>query len=362
MDLDCHSFSSFDAFVSCTNMFFDKHKASWISKLRLSIRTPVGVDDTTYLTPWIDSAITHNIQHLDVHFSCLYKGNDPGVVSLPCLKIMQLEYVKYPNEATFVKLISGSPVLEYLTVIRAPTNNSNVLIVCSQTLKRIYINQFIRFDEQNGVVIDAPLLEILMIKCYLTNNLKIINLGLTPKIDIDIPFITIDVFDANDSSKRSVVHNFFASISRARCLAISHATVKVIEKLEPQLQFSYLSQLSASFSMFDLKMLPRILRSCPKLKSLILELVDDRHRKNGEPTVMFSSVPPCLISSLKFVELKSPILGYEGEIELVRYFLKNSRVLEKLNLRFKNHNRKKSKHVILQELLAIPRFLGNWVI
>ena len=73
MDLDCHSFSSFDAFVSCTNMFFDKHKASWIRKLRLSIRTPVGVDDTTYLTPWIDSAITHNIQHLDVHFSCLYK-------------------------------------------------------------------------------------------------------------------------------------------------------------------------------------------------------------------------------------------------------------------------------------------------
>ncbi|CAN6869299.1 unnamed protein product, partial [Brassica oleracea] len=366
MDLDCHSFSSFDAFVSCTNMFFDKHKASWIRKLRLSIRTPVGVDDTTYLTPWIDSAITHNIQHLDVHFSCLYKGNDPGVVTLPCLKIMQLEYVKYPNEATFVKLISGSPVLEDLTVIRAPTNNSNVLIVCSQTLKRIYINQFIRFDEQNGVVIDAPLLEILMIKCYLTNNLKIINLGLTPKIDIDIPFITIDVFDANDSSKRSVVHNFFASISRARCLANSHATVKVIEKLEPQLQFSYLSQLSASFSMFDLKMLPRILRSCPKLKSLFLlmnssnlfyniELVDDRHRKNGEPTVMFSSVPPCLISSLKFVELKSPILGYEEEIELVRYFLKNSRVLEKLSLRFKNHNRKKSKHVILQELLAIPR-------
>lgn len=81
----------------------------------------------------------------------------------------------------------------------------------------------------------------------------------------------------------------------------------------------------------------------------------DRPRDNGEPKVMFSSVPPCLISSLKFAELKSPILGYEGEIELVRYFLKNSRVLEKLSLRFENHNRKKAKSVILQELLAIPR-------
>ncbi|XP_013610430.1 PREDICTED: F-box/FBD/LRR-repeat protein At1g51370-like [Brassica oleracea var. oleracea] len=193
-----------------------------------------------------------------------------------------------------------------------------------------------------------------MIKCYLTKNLKIINIGFTAKVDIDISLGTSYDLDANGSSKKSMVCNFFASISRTRCLAISRITVKVIKKLEPQLQFPYLSQFSASFSVFDLKVLPIILWSCPKLKSLILDLVD-RPRDNGEPKVMFSSVPPCLISSLKFAELKSPILGYEGEIELVRYFLKNSRVLEKLSLRFENHNRKKAKSVILQELLAIPR-------
>ncbi|CAN6861034.1 unnamed protein product [Brassica oleracea] len=165
-----------------------------------------------------------------------------------------------------------------------------------------------------------------MIKCYLTKNLKIINIGFTAKVDIDISLGTSYDLDANGSSKKSMVCNFLASISRTRCLAISHITVKVIKKLGPQLQFPYLSQLSASFSVFDLKVLPIILRSCPKLKSLIL-----------------------------FAELKSPILGYEGEIELVRYFLKNSRVLEKLSLRFENHNRKKEKYVILQELLAIPR-------
>ncbi|XP_018510979.1 F-box/FBD/LRR-repeat protein At5g53840 [Brassica rapa] len=96
-----------------------------------------------------------------------------------------------------------------------------------------------------------------------------------------------------------MVCKFFASISRARCLAIIHITVKVIKQLEPQLQFPYLSQLSASFSVFDLKVLPIILRSCPKLESLILDLVD-RPRDSGEPKVMFSSMPPCLISSLKF--------------------------------------------------------------
>lgn len=365
LDLDSHSFSSFDAFVSFTDMFFDKHKVSWIRKLRLSIRTH-GVDDTSYLTPWIDAAITHNIQHLDVHFAYLFKDpvqiplnlytcatlvhlrlygafmvNAPEVVSLPCLKIMQLEFVKHLNEATLVKLISGSPVLEDLTVLKPST----VLKVCSQTLKRVYINQPL----QSGVVIDAPLLQFLMIKCYLTNNFKIINIGFTAKVYIDISLGTSYDLDRYGSSKKSMVCNFFASISRARCLAISYITVKVIKKIEPQLQFPYLSQLSASFSVFDLNVLPMILRSCPKLKSLILDLVD------GEPKVVFSSVPPCLISSLKFVELKSPILGYEGEIELVRYFLKNSRVLDKLCLRFEKHNMKKAKYIILQELLAIPR-------
>lgn len=137
-------------------------------------------------------------------------------------------------------------------------------------------------------------------------------------------------------------------------------------------------------------MLPTVLKSCPKLKSLILvmnsfnpliyigsealyiyiystcfffssfgfsfvqELVD-RPRKNREPKLTFSFVPPCLVSSLRFVELKSPVLGYEGEIKLVRYFLKNSRILERMSLRFENYYRKKAKHVILQQLLAIPR-------
>lgn len=33
-DLDSHSFSSFDALVRFTNSLFDKHKLSWIHKLR----------------------------------------------------------------------------------------------------------------------------------------------------------------------------------------------------------------------------------------------------------------------------------------------------------------------------------------
>ncbi|CAN8302015.1 unnamed protein product [Cochlearia groenlandica] len=78
-------------------------------------------------------------------------------------------------------------------------------------------------------------------------------------------------------------------------------------------------------------------------------------KKNKEPRVTLSMATPCMASSLKFVELKNPIYGYDEEIELVRYFLKNSRILEKLSLRIKNNYRKKSKDRIVKEFLAMPR-------
>lgn len=64
---------------------------------------------------------------------------------------------------------------------------------------------------QNGVVIDPPLLQSLMIKCYLTKNLKIINIGFTAKVDIDISLGTSYDLDANGSSKK--LKAWFASSS-----------------------------------------------------------------------------------------------------------------------------------------------------
>ncbi|KAF3548458.1 hypothetical protein DY000_02001412 [Brassica cretica] len=101
-------------------------------------------------------------------------------------------------------------------------------------------------------------------------------------------------------------------------------------------------------------MLPAILESCPKLQSLILELIKDpSYKKNREPKLMFSTVPPCLVSSLKVVELIRLIPKYEGEVELVRYFLKNSPILEKLRL--DTYYTKKGMRNFLKEVVALPR-------
>ncbi|CAH2070082.1 unnamed protein product [Thlaspi arvense] len=115
-----------------------------------------------------------------------------------------------------------------------------------------------------------------------------------------------------------------------------------------------LTYLNAKFSILELEILPKVLENCPKLESLILEVVKNtRHNMNTEPYMMFSTVPSCLVTSLKYVELKRLISKYEGEIELVRYLLKNSTVLEKLKL--DTHYSKKAMSAFLKEVVAMPR-------
>lgn len=107
-------------------------------------------------------------------------------VFLPCLKILHLKFVKYTNETTLEKLISCSPVLEDLTIVKYSEDNAKVIQVRSQTLKRVDIHRW--FDRHNGLVIDTPLLQFLRIKTHSIENIEFINLGFTTNVDIDVNF------------------------------------------------------------------------------------------------------------------------------------------------------------------------------
>ncbi|XP_023633225.1 F-box/FBD/LRR-repeat protein At1g51370-like [Capsella rubella] len=363
LDLDAVSDSYMDDFASFGDRFFYPHKVSWIHKFRLkNIHVPYGEFN---LPIWIDAVTSRRIQYLDVD----YYGHDNvplsiytcktlvhlrlccaslpnAVVSLPCLKILHLEYVRWRNETTLHKLISGTPVLEDLILIRSPNNfNAHVLQLSSHTLKRIDIDM----DESpTQVVIDAPQLQCLRTKVYAAKSFKIINSKFPSKLDIDLR-------SALFYPTENVIHNILDDISRVRDLVISSNTWK--EFFFCSRQFLNLSRLNVRFDISDLEMLSTILESCTKLESLTLEIIKDQsmrsHKEKREPNVMFSAVPECLESSLKFVELKRSIPSYEGEMELIRYFLKNSKILEKLRLNV--YYTYKAKCAFLTEVVAIPR-------
>ncbi|XP_020871769.1 F-box/FBD/LRR-repeat protein At1g51370-like [Arabidopsis lyrata subsp. lyrata] len=369
LDLDSYAFSNFYKFVRFVESFIYSNNESWIRKLRLYISHDHGMCD---ISSWIDAVARRRIHHIDLSFDLTYQPDkippltlrlytcetlvhlrlygatlvDAEFVALPCLKILHLEYVSYPNESTLEKLISGSPVLKDLTIIRYLAYNAKVLRVRSQTVKKIHI-------DHSRVVIDAPLLQSLRTKIYKTKNFEIINLGFFTKLDIDVVFISHRTYYS------SMIHDIITDISMVKELVINNGIWKDIflySKSGPVQQFRNLSSLNAGFTKTDLELLPLILESCPKLESLTLELVEDQYmrcEKNKEPNVMFSTVPQCLVSSLKFVELKRSIPMYEGEMELVRYLLKNSTILKKLRLDL--YYSQRAMGDFLKELFAMPK-------
>ncbi|EOA14506.1 hypothetical protein CARUB_v10027726mg, partial [Capsella rubella] len=369
LDLSPDAFPNFDAFVSFVERFFVYHsdRDLWIRKLRLRFgyRHYLVMYD---LASWVDAVTKCRIQHLDVscfrnHQNqiliplCLYTCETlvhlrlsnvsmctAEFVSLPCLKFMCLAHIKYPNETTLQKLISGSPILEDLTIIRYSDDEykATVLQVRSHTLKRVYINEFTQ------VVIDAPLLQCLKATGSSTKNFHIVHLGSSAKLDVG--------YFGHMSS--SMILDIMTDMSRFRELIIGNAIRKEICKYSKSVlpQFRVLSRLNVKFSKSGIELLPLFLESCPKLESLVMELVKERlkhGKKEKETKVMFSTVPRCLVSSLKSMEWKRLIPGYVGETELVRYFLKNSKILEKL--RVDVYYTEKTKCAFLQELLKMPR-------
>ncbi|KAG2333066.1 hypothetical protein Bca52824_004246 [Brassica carinata] len=281
-----------------------------------------GINDRknkSLLTQWTDIATRRKIEHLDVrYFDPCSDATMPvslytcktlvhlrlswvavanfEVVSLPCLKIMHLECIRHLTEPTVEKLILGSPVLEDLTIIR-DTSGERFIEVRSNTLKRIHK------DSCTEVVIDAPLLEYLSTSVHFGKNFKIINLGCSTTLDIDSVYPRV-------TCTKPLIYDILTDIPRFRGLVTSRYILK--------------------------------------------ELIKDLRykKKNREPKLMFSTVPPCLVSSLKVVELIRLVPRYRGEVELVRYFLNNSQILEKLRL---DTYYTKGQSVIFLKIFALPR-------
>ncbi|KAG5409330.1 hypothetical protein IGI04_005649 [Brassica rapa subsp. trilocularis] len=294
--------------------------------------------------------------------------SDAEFVSLPSLKTMHLEYIEFPNEATFETLVLCSPVLECLKIVVA-SDDEKVFRVHSRSLKRLTFERVSPFlFDSAGVVIDAPRLCFLNINDNISKSviihklesnavLQISLLGIVRLEEFDDEFFD-DIYEVIVSSKISNIHKFLHGISMARSMKICRGTFKIMchySKLEPFPQFSNMSYLDITLYPREFKWLPAFLESFPNLKYLALVMVcDDRKGGFSEDIdqVSFSSVPECLLSSLEFVELIAPV-QYDVELKLVKYLLKNSAVLEKLILRLASYNSRRD--YMLKKLLKIPR-------
>lgn len=261
LELKSRDFLDLKNFTSFGDRFFDSTRVSCIQEVKLTIHKK-DVSDGYFLTSWFDAAVKRKIQHLHVGsysyadrrfnkmpqrvYNCetlvclkLFQVtlSDAEFVSLPSLKTMHLEYIEFPNEATFETLVLCSPVLECLKIVVA-SDDEKVFRVHSRSLKRLTFERVSPFlFDSAGVVIDAPRLCFLSINDNISKSviihklesnavLQMSLLGIICLEEFDDEFFD-DIYEVIVSSKISNIHKFLHGISMARSMKICRGTLKV---------------------------------------------------------------------------------------------------------------------------------------
>ena len=197
--------------------------------------------DDTFLYPFIDYVplnlyTSRTLVSLKLTFSGL---EDPGFVSLPCLKSMTLVKVHFLYAAHLEKLVSGCPVLEELTLVRNMDpilvgTDEKIMRVRSGSLKRFRVplwhGKLCRSSVKCTLEIDAPVLEHMTLGEDQYDSVMVKNLTSLFMVDLGIKFaVKFGEFvdPGEDFSKRNVIRYFLSGISSVKHMIISEKTVKV---------------------------------------------------------------------------------------------------------------------------------------
>ncbi|KAG7590624.1 F-box domain [Arabidopsis suecica] len=251
LDLGYGGFPDYNAFVSFVDSFLGFNRESCLQNfklnyqyLRLKYEWNWTELDNANVTRWINTVIKRKVKHLHVldgrwleHelqipqtvYTCeslvSLKLSDvifinPKSVSLPSVKVMYLDMVKFANDWAFEMLISGCPVLESLTIKRSACDNVDYLRLCSQSLLSFTLVGHFNEDmnKEQVVAIDTPRLEDLKLSCHETASFIINNPVSLVKMAIDIRFnLSFEKrFDPDDLPKRNMIRNFLLGISMSK--------------------------------------------------------------------------------------------------------------------------------------------------
>ncbi|KAJ4908169.1 F-box/FBD/LRR-repeat protein [Raphanus sativus] len=292
---------------------------------------------------------------LKLHY--VWLNDDLESLSLPCLKIMFLEDVGLPSDAAAEALISSSPVLEVLKICLSKYDAVVALRVRSVSLKSFTLRRAEPlYARGRSVVIDAPKLEYLsLMDYYHFKRFEITSAAESFKVDIDVEFKLMNDY----LLEKKIIGNLLKNFSGVKDMTMSWRTLQFIysfHRTHPLPKFHGLTRLRATMCLnASPELLPVLLESCPNLKHLTLELFLDPNRRLSEQ-LSTVRLPRCLVSSLESVEMESPVTEIATELDLARYFMKNSTTLKKLVLRLNNKSTgEKHKPGVLERLVKYSR-------
>ncbi|XP_065862295.1 F-box protein At4g09920-like isoform X2 [Euphorbia lathyris] len=334
------------------------HGGSDIRKCHMDIHSK-------YVAPsfyaWICALITCNVQKLSLgmssnysHLPWMFFSNNtlvdlsiigsfvldlPTYVCFPCLKILEIQFLEFVDDASTARLFSSCPVLEELTIYRifGLKDDLEIMNISVPSLKRLIVHSVISRYIQ--IKINTPCLEYLQIDersryfVNFTSSLVHANVG------------AVDIYLLN-------------AISQVEYLSLT-AIDKPCLYSKILRQWSFVTVLDGEHHQMIGKccltyLNPHQIYKFLSFLNLTLDDQDFNHFNWQRP----ESVPECLSMHLKTIEIFE-FVGFPEELQIVEYFLECGEVLEKMIIhRFvlsENPIAEKKMHRSMSENLSLRR-------
>ncbi|CAA0808508.1 F-box/FBD/LRR-repeat protein [Striga hermonthica] len=323
-----------------------RHKAKRMDTLTLKCVKCNEFQLETFITTAIDRSIRNLCLELDFNIFPLYLFNCKTIVdlkldnnraslsavknvSLPSLKKLYVYNLICENDDTLPRFLSGCPSLEELNMDFSFVKEDDYvgcINISSPTITMLQIDCYISCKFEYKMIINAPALRHLEVDGY---DLECITIPITMislvEADIDL---TYDSFSNLKTNYTSTVVKFLHSLSYVKCLKIPDWELEEFVGVAcSTVKFDNLTKLELELN-FNWSLLVKFLEVADNLQVLTCRQIGF---VTGYLCPEPEQVPKCLLSSLRTIEITR--MEYkENELDMIRYLLRNSRVLERMVL------------------------------
>ncbi|KAL7198551.1 hypothetical protein ACSBR2_020941 [Camellia fascicularis] len=332
------------------------HDLSSIQRFSLGCNPEI---DTSRLNTWIGVAVKRSVHEIDIN---VCEGLDlklPRTSLLAIRLIFHVSLISPSNDLT-QKLFSSCPMLEELSIIAVMGPGKTVYKISSSALKSLYLSLCVKEygDSEVVVIVDVPILDYLCIEddCFVQYCLN--SLSSLVKASVCVDASHPHALGAMPHLNRAFV--LLEAISNVKHLHLKSSTMAVLGIANDKNWPVFPNLTHLEFDDVGCKSLPDLLNGVPNLCTMVftkVPLLD-----SFEPLEQFywlepQGVPSCLRSTLKEIKV-SGIDGLQDELNLIKYFLENASVLEKMTIGYGMLSIKEEAG-FLRQLVRLPSL--SWI-
>ncbi|RID47130.1 hypothetical protein BRARA_I03751 [Brassica rapa] len=306
------------------------HKAPVIESFRLESCSSHFKPEN--ISMWVGNAVSHCVRELDIlHddtdpaksnilpsnlFTCkslviLKLEGDilldvPRMVSLPSLKTLKLQDVRYFKDGTLQRLLSSCPILEDLVVDLREGETTGKLTVLDAYLQSLSI--YIPYDHGiDELVIQTPDLKYFKLRLHSCNDHYCLIENMPNLIEA---YLDVELLD---------ISSLIGSITSVKRLTICSEAMNDVTFVFNQLEYLEVCLCTVLFT----NQLVRLLKASSNLQGLDISFMDHHEPLGMDEWVQPSTVPECVLSSLQSLSW-STYTGEPQERDIVVYILKHA--------------------------------------